>query len=53
MNSYIHSFEERLRSLFTEKAAEFSKYAEEQPATAMVTGQLAGLYNDLVEALSH
>jgi hypothetical protein len=53
MNNYVHTFEERLRSLFTEKAAEFSKYAEEQPATAIVTGQLAGLYKDLVEALNH
>ncbi len=53
MKTYVQTFEERLRSLFQRKAAEFSRYAEEEPSTAIVTVQLAGLYEDLVEALSH
>jgi len=53
MKNYIQTFEERLRSIFQLKAAEFSRYAEEEPATAIVTTQLAGLYEELAEALSH
>lgn len=53
MNNYIQVFEEKLLSTFERKAQEFSRYAEEEPSTAMVTSQLAGLYQDLVRALSH
>ena len=53
MNNYIRVFEERLLTTFQRKALEFSRYAEEEPSTAIVTSQLAGLYQDLVEALSH
>lgn len=53
MNQFVLAFEERLRLVFQRKAAEFSRHAEEEPATAFVTVQLAGLYQDLVEALSH
>ena len=53
MTNYIQSFEDRLRVLFQKKAAEFSKYAEEEPSTACVTTQLAGLYQDLFEAMGH
>jgi len=53
MKNYVKTFEERLRLLFQMKAAEFSRYAEEEPKTACVTIQLAGLYQDLVEAMGH
>jgi len=53
MNNHIQSFDERLRNLFQRKAAEFSRYAEEEPSTAIVTIQLAGLYQDLAESVSH
>lgn len=53
MTNYVQAFEERLRLLFQRKAAEFSKYAEDEPSTACVTIQLAGLYQDLVEAMGH
>jgi hypothetical protein len=53
MNTYIQAFDERLRDVFEQKAAEFSRYAEEDPTKAIVTAQLAGLYKDLVEALRH
>jgi hypothetical protein len=53
MTNYIQTFDERLRILFQRKAAEFSKYAEDEPSTACVTIQLAGLYQDLVDAMRH
>jgi hypothetical protein len=53
MNTHIQSLEERLKSLFQRKAAEFSRYADEDPSTAIVTSQLAGLYQDLAEAITH
>lgn len=52
MNKYVQAFDEKLRDVFREKAAEFNRYAEEDPSKAIVTAQLAGLYRDLVEALS-
>lgn len=48
---YIQEFEQRLLGLFERKAEEFTRYAEEQPNTAIVTTQLAGLYKDLAEAM--
>jgi hypothetical protein len=53
MKDLIQAFEDRLRGLFESKAAEFAKYAEEEPTSAVVTIQLAGLYRDLAEAISH
>ena len=50
-DEYIKEFEQRLLGLFERKAAEFSRYAEEQPNTAVVTAQLACLYKDLAEAM--
>jgi len=52
MPNHVKTFHERLLQLFERKAAEFSKYAEEEPKTAIVTTQLAGLYKDLAEALT-
>jgi hypothetical protein len=50
----INGFESRLLDIFQNKANEFTKYAEEAPTnTAMVASQLAGLYRDLAEAMSH
>jgi len=51
MPNHVKEFEERLLGLFERKAAEFSRYAEEQPNTAIVTAQLAGLYKELAEAM--
>ncbi len=53
--NYIEAFEERLRSLFRKRAEEFSRYAEEEKEgpRAAVTHQLASIYSDLAEALSH
>lgn len=51
MNPYVREFEERLRGQFEKKAEEFSKYAVEQPRTAMVANQLADLYKDLAQIM--
>ena len=51
MRPYIKEFDERLRGMFEKKAEEFSKYAEEQPRTAMVASQLADLYKDLAQIM--
>ncbi|MBY0358173.1 MAG: hypothetical protein K2W82_09250 [Candidatus Obscuribacterales bacterium] len=48
MKQHVKNFEDRLVGIFEKKAAEFSRYAEEQPKTAIVTSQLADLYRDLV-----
>jgi hypothetical protein len=52
MRPYIREFEERLRGIFEKKAEEFSRYAEEQPRTAIVTAQLATLYKELAESMT-
>jgi hypothetical protein len=51
MNPYVKEFEDRLRNTFEKKAEEFSKFAEEQPRTAMVASQLADLYRDLAQIM--
>lgn len=51
MSPYVREFEERLRGIFERKAEEFSKYAEEQPKTAMVASQIADLYRDLAQIM--
>jgi hypothetical protein len=48
MKPYVKNFEDRLAGIFEKKAAEFARYSEEQPATAIVTRQLADLYKDLL-----
>lgn len=53
MNQFVQAFEERLRVAFQRKAAEFDRYTDDEPKTAFVAAQIAGLYQDLVEALSH
>ena len=52
MNQFAQAFEERLRVVFQRKAAEFNCYAENEPKNAFVTAQIAGLYQDLVDALN-
>lgn len=47
MPQHMKNFEDRLAGLFERKAAEFNRYSEEQPATAIVTRQLAELYREL------
>lgn len=51
MKPHVKNFEDRLVGLFERKAAEFSRYAEEQPKTAIVTLQLADLYRDLAAVM--
>lgn len=51
MNDHIEAFQSRLRKIFENKAEEFHRYAEENPATAPVTSQLEGLYNDLARVM--
>lgn len=51
MNPYVKEFEDRLRGMFEKKAEEFSRFAEEQPRTAMVASQLADLYRDLAQIM--
>jgi hypothetical protein len=53
MNNYIQDFQDRLRQLFESKAAEFSQNAAAENTPTFVTTQLAGLYKDLAEAMSH
>ncbi|MBK9145745.1 MAG: hypothetical protein IPM23_25005 [Candidatus Melainabacteria bacterium] len=52
MNDHIESFQSRLRKIFESKAEEFHRYSEENPNTAVVTSQLAGLYNDLAKVMT-
>jgi len=51
MNDHVKNFEQRLIGLFERKAEEFTRYSQEDPKTASVTSQLAGLYQDLVEVM--
>lgn len=53
MKELIEAFDERLRGLFESKAAEFTRYAEDQPNSAGVTNYLADIYRELAEAISH
>jgi hypothetical protein len=52
MKDLIQAFEDRLRHLFEGKAAEFTRYAEEEPASAQVTKQLAVIYKDLADVMN-
>ncbi|HEY9679215.1 MAG TPA: hypothetical protein V6C76_14495 [Drouetiella sp.] len=51
MDEYIKSFNKRLIGIFEAKAEEFTKHSQENPATAGVTAELAGMYSDLVEVM--
>ncbi|HEY9681781.1 MAG TPA: hypothetical protein V6C97_13375 [Oculatellaceae cyanobacterium] len=44
---HIQNFNTRLIGIFETKAEEFTKFSTENPATAPVAAQLAGLYSDL------
>jgi hypothetical protein len=51
MNDHIKAFQQRLTTLFENKAAQFTQYSKDEPKTAAVTTQLAGLYADLVKVM--
>ena len=51
MNEHIQNFNKRLIGIFETKAEEFTKYSQENPGTAIVAAQLAGLYLDLAELM--
>ena len=51
MNEHAEALKARLTRLFESKAEEFNQYSEENPQTAIVTTQLAGLYQDLVQVM--
>jgi len=51
MNDHIKAFQQRLTTLFERKAAEFAKYSKDEPKTAVVTRELAGLYTDLAQVM--
>ncbi len=53
MNDHIQQFNTRLINIFETKAQEFTKYSEENPSTAIIAAQLAGLYADLAELMKH
>lgn len=51
MNDYVKAFQQRLTNLFETRAREFTKYSIDEPKTANVTKELAGLYSDLVKVM--
>lgn len=51
MNEHAEALKARLTQIFETKAEEFSRYSEDNPQTAIVTTQLAGLYEDLVQVM--
>ena len=53
MNEHAEALQTRLTELFESKAEEFSRYSEDNPKTALVTSQLAGLYKDLVQVMKN
>ena len=48
---YIQNFNTRLKGIFETKAEEFTKFSKENPSTAPVAAQLAGLYSDLAQLM--
>ena len=48
----MEALQERLKEIFETKAAEFNRYSEENPNTAVVTNQIAGMYEDLVRVMT-
>jgi hypothetical protein len=51
MNEHIQKFNSKLIGIFETKSQEFTKYSEENPSTAIVASQLAGLYAELAEVM--
>jgi hypothetical protein len=51
-NEHIEKLQTRLREIFETKAKEFSRYSEENPTTAPVTAQIAGMYEDLAKVMN-
>ncbi len=51
-NNHMEALQDRLKEIFETKAAEFNRYSEENPSTAVVTTQLAALYEDLVRVMT-
>jgi hypothetical protein len=51
MNEHVNNFNQRLIGIFETKAEEFTKHSQENPATAKVTAEIAGLYADLVQVM--
>ncbi len=47
MNEHVSKLNDKLRGIFETKAAEFNKYSQENPKTAAVTTQIAGMYEEL------
>jgi len=51
MNEHMEALQKRLKELFEHKAQEFTRYSEENPHTAPVTSQIAGMYEDLARVM--
>jgi len=52
-NEHIEALQSRLTELFNTKAAEFNRYSEENPHTAQITTQVAGMYEDLARVFKN
>ena len=50
---HINNFNTRLIGIFETKAEEFTKFSAENPSTAPVAAQLAGLYSDLAALMKN
>jgi hypothetical protein len=50
-NEHIEALQKRLANIFELKAAEFTKYSEENPHTSQITTQVAGMYEDLARVM--
>ena len=48
---HIQNFNTRLKGIFETKAEEFTKFSQENPSTAPVAAQLAGLYSELAQLM--
>ena len=53
MSPHVIEFQDKLLGIFERKAAEFRRYAEEQPTTSTIASQLAAMYQDLAELMRH
>ncbi|MBC7996515.1 MAG: hypothetical protein IAF58_01130 [Leptolyngbya sp.] len=49
MNDHILNFNQRLLGVFEKKAEEFTRYSQEESASAIVAAQIAGLYSELAD----
>lgn len=50
-NEHARALDARLLGLFETKIHEFTKFSEENPATAPITMMIAGLYKDLADII--